>query len=73
MVIDDKEVRIKEMRKALDKHKSVKVGDYVISNIPKLRYRLYHTGTGKITYYNSLDLILEDVNYFEKDKQMSIL
>ena len=73
MIIDTKDIKLKEIRKALDKHKSVKVGDYVISNIPKLRYRLYHTGTGKITFYNSLDLILKDVNFFEKNKQMSIL
>ena len=73
MIIEEKEIKINEIRKALNKHKSVKVGNVVISNIPKLRLRVYDTTTGKIRYYNSLELILEDYNYFEKNKQMSIL
>lgn len=73
MIINSKNVNISELKKALYKHKSVKIGHVVISNIPKLRLRVYDTSTGKITFYNSLDLILKDHNYFEKDKQMSIL
>jgi hypothetical protein len=73
MIKNSKNVNISELKKALDKHKSVKIGHVVISNIRNFKYRVYNTGTGKITFYESLDLILKDVNYFEKDKQLSIL
>ena len=73
MIIDYKDVKTNEIKKALDKNKTVKVGQYVITKIPKFRYRLYDSSTKKTTFYNSLDLILKDVNYFEKNKQMSIL
>jgi len=73
MIIDTKDIKLKEIRKALDKHKSVKVGHVVISNIRNFKYRVYDMGTGKTTFYEDLELILKDYNYFERDKQMSIL
>jgi hypothetical protein len=73
MEIDSKEVKISKIREELNKHKSVKIGHVVISNIPNFKYRVYNTGTGKTMFYEDLDLILKDHNYFEKHKQMSIL
>lgn len=71
--MNSKHVNISELKKALNKHKSVKIGPHIISNIPNYSYRLYHIETGDIKHYDSLEQILKEYNNFNKDKQMSIL
>ena len=73
MIFDNKKIKINEIKNLIEKNKTVKVNQYVITKIPKFRYRLYDSSTKKTTFYDSLNLILEDVNFFEKNKQMSIL
>jgi len=72
MIMDKENVNINEVKKALNKHKSVKIGDIIISNIPNYSYRIYNIETGDIKHYNSLEQILKDYNNFEKNEQMSI-